>query len=1108
MTRCKDLFAEAAGLLPSDRAAMLDRACSDDPALRMEVERLLAAFDGAGDFLESSAIERSSISRLLDRTGTRIGNYIVREPLGEGGMGVVWKAEQTAPVCREVALKLLKPGTESRQVLARFETERRALERMEHPNIARVFDAGSTESGRPYVVMELVRGVAITTFCDARRMSIVDRLGLFVLVCRAVQHAHAKGIIHRDLKPSNILVADDGRTVTPKVIDFSIARAIDRSADETSYTRNLLLLGTPSYVSPEQAVGSADADTRTDIYSLGAVLYELLCGVPPFGEQELSRLATDEFLRRLQQDDPVRPSRRLATLDDVAAIADARRSTPHVLRRCLAGDLDRIVMKALDKDPTRRYETAAALADDLERFSRHEPVTAVRPSAGYHALKFARRHRAGLVASGLILVSILGGTAVSTWLAVRAAASEARYRREAYISDVNLADDALRNDDLQRMKSLLARHIPVDGQTDLRGFAWHYLYRHCTAPGMVIDRFDGAAYYTCLSPAPEQRWLAASGADGTVRLYDTRSWKRAKVIQTGQTEVNGVAFSPDGMQMASAGDDGNVKLWDVASGKLIRTIQVFSRIPAFQVVYAVVDGATLLAVCGRGPTIKLFDAATGQSRGELIGPEGEVEAIAAFPDDRLAAASDDGVPRVWDLAKRELIMSWPDKGFSRLTSAAFSPDGRLIAFGTLQQNYVLCRSRSRQPPQAFPIRDDQPEAGDGTQCLAFGPDGEMLITADFGGSVRVSRFDADDLPYVDLADERFPRWAAHDGQIYSIAVTGNGNEVITACADGTLSLWHPYQAPDAWTVTAMANPVADIAVGPKGLVAVAGQNTVVLYHIRRGHLQHVADQSGDTFRTVEISSDGRTVLAGTENGRLKAWVRRNGSFTSLWERTDPDESAVVSLALSSDGRHVAAVLSPPDPSSTRVLRLFDAATGDVRRSDAVPSASEVAFSPDGTMLAIDRNNDVLLYDVPSLSRRHQLKGHTQSIEAVVFSPDGRRLASGGSDRYIILWDTVSGLLAERWLVQGSGIRSLAFGPRGETILSTGDDMIPRITDLRTGRLLLRFPRLAEEHWPMQFLPDGQMVVGRNASKGFYVFDGRPLAADEHPATAVQSSPVR
>lgn len=1094
MSRCKELFAEAAGLMPAERAAMLDRACADDPALRTEIERLLAAFDGAGDFLEASAIERSALTRWLDRAGTRIGNYTIREQLGEGGMGIVWKAEQSEPVRREVALKLLRPGTESRQVLARFETERRALERMEHPNIARVLDAGTTESGRPYVVMELVRGVSITTFCDSRRMTVPDRLSLFLPVCRAVQHAHAKGIIHRDLKPSNILVADDGRIVTPKVIDFSIARRVDRSKDETNHTRHLLMLGTPSYVSPEQATGSLDIDTRADIYSLGAVLYELLCGMPPFDAGELSRLTTDEFLRRLQQDDPVRPSRRLIARSDSDALAEARRSTPAALRRLIGGDLDRIVMKALDKEPLRRYETAAALADDLERFLRHEPVTAVRPSPRYLAGKFARRHRVGLLASGLVSLSILAGAAVSTWQAVRAASSEGRYRREAYLSDLNLADEVMRNDDPRWMKDLLDRHIPVNGHGDLRGFGWNYLYRHCTSPGRLIDTFPGAVYITATSPDGEL--LAAGGADGTARLYDTQTWKRVRVIHCDQGEVNGIAFSPDGEQIATAGDDGNVRLWKTATGEAGRTIPVFDR-PAFQVAFTEIDGTLLLAVCGRDSAIKLIDVRTGTLRQELIAPDAEVEAIAVFDNHRLAAASTDGVPRIWNMRTGELETAWPRQGSSRLISVAFSRDGQRAAFGTHDRYYLICETHSRQPPQAHEINSRGQGDGAMAQSLAFDPRGETLFIADRGSNVRVYPVALDDAQAA-IADSRYPRWATQGNRIYSLTLFNEGRQVVTGCDAGSLTLWYPFADPDARTLlTPTLTKVVDFAVGPEGVVAVAGEHVIDLYQIDEGFRQRITKQADREFTTVKLSRDGQTVLAGTDNGRVTVWQMSGTGVTQRWTDQADEKMSVNDVTVSADGRYVAATYNP-ESENPRELRLFNAATGERLNRMTVPSATVAKFSPDSTLLAVDRDSDVLLVEIPSLKIRHEMHGHAQSVDALAFRPDGRMLASGGNDRYLYLWNVESGTLAEEWPVQGTGIRSLDFDPDGVMVLCAGLDETPRIIDIRTGREVLRFPRLPPEHWPMRFLPDGQQILSRRAQGGLTIFDGRPVDLSQIP----------
>jgi serine/threonine protein kinase/tetratricopeptide (TPR) repeat protein len=415
------------------RAAYLGQVCGGDAALRGRVERLIRVVELEASFLDVPDFDATvDLPAEVERLGGTVGPYKLLEPIGEGGMGTVYMAEQTHPVRRKVALKVIKPGMDTRQVVAGFESERQALALMDHPNIARVLDAGTTVGGRPYFVMEMVRGVPITKYCDCEKLPVAARLELFILVCRAVQHAHQKGIIHRDLKPSNILVTLHDGVPVPKVIDFGIAKATGQSlTDKTLFTGFAQLVGTPQYMSPEQAeMSGLDVDTRSDIYSLGVLLYELLTGTTPFDGETLERAAFDEMRRIIREEEPPRPSTRLSSLGETLAnISANRKIDPRQLNRTVRGELDWIAMKALEKDRRRRYETANDFAADVMRYLTDQPVEACPLSVWYRFSKYARRHRAALTTAGLVTLSLVAGTAVSMWQA--ALARSIQYQAEA-----------------------------------------------------------------------------------------------------------------------------------------------------------------------------------------------------------------------------------------------------------------------------------------------------------------------------------------------------------------------------------------------------------------------------------------------------------------------------------------------------------------------------------------------------------------------------------------------------------------------------------------------------------------------------------------------------
>jgi serine/threonine protein kinase len=425
------VFNAARRLAGHERTAYLDAACAGNPAMRHRLDELLRVDEAAGDFLEKPARSDAAALEMLsesvrsslpmsEKPGDRIGPYKLLQQIGEGGCGIVYMAEQEKPIRRKVALKVIKLGMDTRNVIARFEAERQALALMEHPNIAKVLDAGATETGRPYFVMELVRGIKITDYCDQQRFSTPRRLELFIQVCQAVQHAHQKGIIHRDLKPSNILVTEQDGAPVPKVIDFGIAKATgeQRLTDKTVFTAFEQFIGTPAYMSPEQAgLGGLDVDTRSDIYSLGVLLYELLTGMQPFDSARLRRSAIDEILRIIREQEPPRPSARLTTFtqQELTVVAQQRQTEPAKFSKLLRGDLDWIVMKTLEKERTRRYETANGLAKDILRHLNNEPVIARPPSVVYKLQRAVRRNRLAIVATAAIISLLALGVTFVPW---------------------------------------------------------------------------------------------------------------------------------------------------------------------------------------------------------------------------------------------------------------------------------------------------------------------------------------------------------------------------------------------------------------------------------------------------------------------------------------------------------------------------------------------------------------------------------------------------------------------------------------------------------------------------------------------------------------------
>jgi WD40 repeat protein/serine/threonine protein kinase len=1092
---------------PAARRRYIEQACSADRHLQARVEALLRAHDEGQSFLapptEGFRVAGGEI--VCDGPGTVLGPYRLLELLGEGGMGTVFRAEQMQPVKRQVALKILKPGLVSGKFLARFGAERQVLALLDHPHIAKVFDAGETpaaEAGgspRPYLVMELVPGVPLTQYCDAHRLMVRQRLELFVQVCQGVQHAHQKGIIHRDLKPSNVLVAQyDGRPV-PKIIDFGVAKATGpKLTAQTLVTEVGTVIGTLDYMSPEQAVpDQLDIDTRSDIYSLGVLLYELLTGTTPLQREQSQHMSLLELLRRIRDEEPPRPSERLARSATLPRLAADRQTEPKKLAGQVRGELDWIVMKALEKDRSRRYATANGLARDIERYLQDEPVEAGPPSTWYRVRKVAGKHRKLLGAAGAFALLLTAGIVVSTWLALRATQAEQAAGREAvratqaeqaasrerdravrqlYAAHMNLAQSAWEADRPGRVVQLLEQYQPKPGDEDiLRGFEWYYWKRLTDTAALTLRGHSKLVHSVAFSP---DRKRLASASDRTVRIWDAATGQELLTLRGHTNDINGVAYSPDGRSLTSVSVDGTVYAWDAITGQRLRTLNV-PMSGVVRVAYSP-DGRRL-ASASRDRTMRIWDAATGQELCKFEGHKDRVRAVAFSPDGcRLASASDDKTVKVWDAATGQQLLDL--KGHTdSVRGVAYSPDGRRIASASSDQTVKIWDATSGQELLPSLNGHTRPVTG-----VAFSPDGRRLASASWDGTVKV--WDA-------VTRQALLSLKGHTGEVYGVAFSPDGRRLASANSDQTVKVWDAAPGQQAVMVVRQYGPSRTVAFSPDGRWLAWGgiARFVFVWDTASGLERFSLGGHTGTVHSVAYSPDGKWLASASTDRTVKLWDAGTGRVVHTLKKglSQP----ILSVAFSPDSTRLAGA------SADQRLRVWDVATlqetltldghnGTVASKEMVVS---VAFSPDGKWLALGgADNVVRVWHAATGKPRLRLAGHTRPVSSIAFSPDGQRLASGSYDKTVKLWDLATGQEVQKLEGHTAEVASVAFSPDSKRLASAGKDQTVKLWDVVSGQETLTLKGHAHEDvLAVAFSPDGQRLASAGYDKTVRIWDARP-----------------
>ncbi|MFG0283180.1 MAG: WD40 repeat domain-containing serine/threonine protein kinase [Phycisphaerales bacterium JB039] len=1074
--RVKEAFAEALAAPAQDRALALARACGGDVELRARVEALLAAHDEAGVFMaEPTAHPDTPSGEAGAEVGQSLGAFTLEKVIGEGGFGTVFLGRQEAPIRRLAAIKVLKPGMDSRQVIARFEAERQTLAMMEHEGIAKVIDAGTTASGRPFVAMEYVPGEYVTEYCDRMRLTIEQRLALFDRICQAVQHAHQKGVIHRDLKPSNILVTEvDGQPV-PKIIDFGIAKALadGRMGAASRITHGHQLLGTPEYMSPEQATGE-ELDTRSDVYSLGVLLYELLCGASPFDRQLLRRAGPAQLERILREDQPARPSGRLGPgRPDAAHAAAMRRTEPQRLARELRGDLDWIVIRAMEKDPERRYPTANALRADIRRRLEDQPVEAGPPSLLYIGRKFMRRHRGAAIGIGMAGLAILAALVFASIGFYRARIAGFR------------AEEALAEVERQLGVALLAQARAMR-RTDSPGRKFESLRAIASAAARApsVELRSEAIAAMALSDVrmakERERSLPAYGLglDRIDRLAEVEGPGRVRVVSIGEGEERMIAqlegpaapaqsllFSPDGRFLSARfAVDGaeQVRVWDVETSRTVLAME---------------EGFQPIAIAfgrdgGAGPVVAIGTTDGAVTTYDL--PQGQMRARAQLePGWKLIAVSTGGAqiamsryvdPEVviYDMASGTELMRL--EAPAPVLSLEWSADDRFLAGGA--QDFSVCVWEPRAGPTPRLLRGHQGQP----VTLEFAASGPLLASAAWDNTVRL--------------------WDAEAGfglvgAIEHHALAGFGQRLLTL-RDARLMEWEYDPGLEFRTVVLprRLGVRASLALEPtSGLAATGGAHGATIWDLAGG--QAIAEVTDEEALNVRFVDAGRRLLTLHMDG-LRSWpIRREGDRVvagpgeviwsgagdmRMWSGRDETELLIA-------GPQGAALVDHRDGSVRAELAAYDgiatnpSIAGDLvftgnwkGRSGRVRSlatgqtllelkAEHVvgAFSPDGSLLVLGTGREFICYQTEQLTEQWRAqRDNTDSLAGMIaFAGDGSLLALGRSRFSLDLVTPEDGReLAHIESPDRQALGAVAIDERGEQLVvaTTGDRL--QVIDLK------------------------------------------------------------
>ncbi|HEY3863414.1 MAG TPA: protein kinase [Verrucomicrobiae bacterium] len=1066
-----------------------------------------------GDVIGAEATAAVAL-HATEKPGDRIGRFKLLQEIGEGTFGSVYMAEQEEPVRRRVALKILKLGMDTKEVITRFEAERQALAMMDHPNIAKVLDAGSTVSGRPYFVMELVKGERITDYCDKNSLATPGRLDLFIKVCYAIQHAHQKGIIHRDIKPSNILVTLHDGVPVPKVIDFGIAKATHgKLTNRTLFTAYEQFIGTPAYMSPEQAeMSGLDIDTRSDIYSLGVVLYELLAGRTPFDPKEFMASGLDAIRKTIREYDPVRPSTRVATLtgEELTIMAKDRSTDTARLMSQLKGDLDWIVMRCLEKDRTRRYATANELAMDVLRHMNHEPVVARPPSRTYRLQKAFRRHKlvvSAVAAVAAVLVLGVIGTTLGLLRAekqrqdaeearvkereqadiarrslkaeqeqrARAESEELAARRNAYNSDMNLAQQALAANNLGRAQRLLERQRPKPVQQDLRGWEWRYLWSQTrgdehevllegagrtssplafSADGWLLARDTGTEVVMTdlisrkeVLRRPRARrpvfahrgavlaFVDESGGASGIALLDVNSQKE-KRIETRLHTVRWIGFTPDDHRLltvstnisgAPEGRACELGSWDVETGRQLwqRGLGAYSTGNGRP--YAISpDGASFAAVQPDGK-VAILEVEGGHTRLVIQATEESSIAVMFSPDSATlltGAGYTDSAIRLWDAHTGKAGGSLAGHR-SWVSDLLFSADGKRLISSSGDQTIRLWDWPSLKPAGVLRGHLDEVDG------LAVDPDGRTLASRCKDGSIYLWDLNK---PARDRGYRTFPCRVSG----LNTKFTPDGEALRAVDLKGGVALW------DTSTLKEARRLWADSTNGLATMVSPDGQ-WILQQEDRRLTIWNESDKT-KSVKTIDFPSSFSAWF--TANGKflLTLYSPGGGGHLEVWDADTWQRKSQMNT--NAEGVFITSIPNSFVIMTFSSLKLFDATRLDKPpvEFDGQGDALDAAASPDGRLfVAAYEDGAVRFWNMTAREPMDTLKGFLLAATSVAFSPDGSRLAVGSSGAEAIkLWDTQTWQEVLTLSGEGSGFNDLQFSPDGRCLLGVNEAGLPHI----------------------------------------------------------------